>query len=196
MYEPFCSGKMFRWPAGIDVDSFDDLSKTIKKYDFLIYDKIRWYREIEVDRVLQRIINHLEKNGLTYRCIRYGHHHYKEFIQGLEESKSMIFICEHETQGLACQEALASNIPVLAWDEGELVDPELKALSPEKLAVSSVPYFSEECGMRFKIDEFENTCDKFIEGNYKPKVFIEKNLSLLELGNAYVDRYFSLVNKY
>ena len=194
MYEPFCSGKMFRWPAGIDVDSFQDLSKGQKKCDFLIYDKIRWNREIEVDRVLQPIINHLEKKGLTYQCIRYGHHHYNEFMKGLEESKAMIFICEHETQGLACQEALASNIPVLAWDEGKLVDPELKALSPENLVVSSVPYFSEACGLQFKIDEFDSICNKFITGNYQPKVFIEENLSLLKLGDAYIDRYLSLIN--
>ena len=31
----------------------------------------------------------------------------------LRRSKSMLFLCESETQGMAYQEALASNVPVL-----------------------------------------------------------------------------------
>ena len=30
----------------------------------------------------------------------------------------MIFLCEHETQGIAYQQALSRNVPILAWDRG------------------------------------------------------------------------------
>ncbi|WP_299199336.1 hypothetical protein [uncultured Amphritea sp.] len=195
MYEPFCSGRMFRWPAGIDVESFQDLSIRPKKYDFLIYDKIRWHRETEEDRVLSRILNYLDKKGLTYTSVRYGQHHYNDFMQGLSDSKAMIFVCEHETQGLACQEALASNIPVLAWDEGKLVDPELKKLVSNEFVVSSVPYFNDSCGTRFTIDEFESCCDEFLQGNFLPRDFIQGNLSLSKLGMLYINKYKSLLRK-
>lgn len=194
MYEPFCEGKMFRWPAGIDVDSFEDLSIRPKKYDFLIYDKIRWHRDTEEIRILKRITDYLDRNKLTYTSVRYGQHHYSEFMQGLSDSKGMIFICEHETQGLACQEALASNIPVLAWDEGRLVDPILNQLIEPGFVVSSVPYFSDICGVKFVIDDFENCCEKFMKKIFQPKMFIQNELSLPKLGREYFEKYQLLVS--
>ena len=50
----------------------------------------------------------------------------------------------------AYQEALASNLPVLAWDQGEWLDPARPRYSDAPVAATSVPYFSEACGLRFK----------------------------------------------
>ena len=35
----------------------------------------------------------------------------------------MIFLVEHETQGIAYQEAMACDVPILAWDQGNWLDP-------------------------------------------------------------------------
>ncbi|MEQ1895767.1 MAG: hypothetical protein ABL971_00105 [Vicinamibacterales bacterium] len=62
----------------------------------------------------------------------------------------MIFLCEHETQGIAYQQALSSGVPLLAWDRsGNWKDP---SYYPEQVRfepVSSVPYWDERCGMKF-----------------------------------------------
>jgi hypothetical protein len=78
--------------------------------------------------------------------LRYGAHHLGQFRNALSRAHAMIFLCEHETQGIAYQEAMASNVPVLALDEGVLVDPEQKRFARSDLRVSSVPYFDATCG--------------------------------------------------
>ena len=68
----------------------------------------------------------------------------------------MVFLCERETQGMAYQEALASNVPVLAWDNGYWLDPrDGSSWDKPWCRRPPVPQFSDECGLRFtKIHEF------------------------------------------
>ena len=109
----------------------------------------------------------------------------------------MIFLCEHETQGLACQEALSANIPVLAWDEGALVDPMLRPFAPSGLVVSSVPYFDSRCGERFKAQDFETGFTSFWYGvessRYRPRQFILDTLSLPRSAENYLSLYGGLM---
>src|SRR5216683_2141799 len=95
----------------------------------------------------------------------------------------MIFLCEHETQGLAYQEALSSGVPVLAWDRGgDWRDPSYfprVRFGP----VSSVPYWDERCGERFESEvDFRDRLDLFFEklrsSQYRPRDFILENLTL------------------
>lgn len=196
MYRPFCGDKMLTWFAGIDTKNWPDFSHEHKEYDYIIYDKIRWHREEQVPNILNRIIKHLEATGRSYKILRYGHHHHREFINALKRSKAMIFVCEHETQGLAYQEALSTNVPVLAWDEGEMVDPILKQYITPEIHVSSVPYFSAECGMKFKIADFENICDAFWQAlpKFQPRHYVENNLSLELSAAQYLVAYAKILN--
>jgi glycosyltransferase involved in cell wall biosynthesis len=197
LYRPTCGDKMVAWPVGIDTDRWGDVSGHAKDTDVIIYDKIRWDRETVVPRVLERVTQHLDKLGRSYKVLRYGHHHHSEFASYLKRSKGMIFLCEHETQGLACQEALASNVPVLAWDEGVLIDPMATPFAPPGLVVSSVPYFDGRCGERFKMKDFEPTFESFWKGiaasSYRPRQFIVDTLSLPRSADAYLSLYGSLM---
>lgn len=174
--------------AGIDTDAWPDLSDRDKGVDVLVYDKIRWRREEREHTVLARTLAGLEAAGLSFRVLRYGHHHISAFRRGLSESRALLFLCEHETQGIAYQEAMASGVPVLAWDEGELVDPHLARLAPPGLAVSSVPYFDDRCGMRFRIEEFEAVLEAFwaARDRFRPRAYVEDQLSLARCGAAYI----------
>jgi hypothetical protein len=195
LYREGCGERMMVWPVGIDTDLWHDESMQAKSVDVLVYDKIRWHREREVPRVLQRVTDHLQACGRTFATLRYGHHHHDEFRRGLRHSRSMIFLCEHETQGLACEEALASNVPVLAWDEGVLVDPHQRRFAKPDLVVSSVPYFDERCGETFRIAEFEKTFSLFWDklGGYRPRQYVLENLSLARSAEAYLAAYASLM---
>lgn len=191
LYRPYCGDKMLTWFAGIDTEMWPDFSKKPKIYDFVVYDKIRWHREERVQSVLNRVTQHLDSTGRSYIVLRYACHHQSQFRNALKNSKAMIFICEHETQGLAYQEALATNVPVLAWDEGEMVDPALQPYINSRLNVSSVPYFSPECGMTFRLADFEDTCNKFWQSlpSFHPRRYVNTNLCLELSATQYLEEY-------
>lgn len=196
MYRPFCGDKLLKWFAGIDTKKFPDLSKERKDFDFIVYDKIRWYRDERIPSILNRIIRHLDEMGHSYTVLRYGRHHHSQYLHALRRSKAMIFICEHETQGLAYQEAMSCNIPVLAWDEGELVDPTLTAYVNTHMEVTSVPYFDDECGMKFKMANFEQICDEFWQklSSFNPRHYVENNLSPELSATHYLAEYAQLLS--
>lgn len=177
--------------AGIDTDVWFDRSKSHKVIDFLVYDKIRWHRDTRVASVLERSLEALRQRGLTYRVVRYGHHHISAFRAGLTDARALLFLCEHETQGIAYQEALSSGIPVLAWDDERPVDPNMIALAPEGFRVSAVPYFDDRCGMTFKLEALETVLDAFVTDlpRYRPREYVLDTLSLKRSGERYLELY-------
>lgn len=179
------------WFAGIDTAAWPDLSSRPKTTDVVIYDKIRWFREARVPAVLERCQAHLTARGLTWEVVRYGAHHVSDFRAALARSRVMIFLCEHETQGIAYQEALASGLPVFAWDEGELTDPILAARAPPGLAVSTAPYFDHRCGALFKLRDMEAGFDAFWarRETFQPRAYVEETLGLEASGRLYLSLY-------
>lgn len=194
-YRPYCGDKMLRCPVGIDVGQIADASASEKTIDVLIYDKIRWHQDTLVPAVRGRLIDKLEANGLTYRVLEYGKHTQEKFFSDLDRSRSMAFLCEHETQGLACEEAMAMNVPIFAWEEERLVDPRQIPFETPGLKVSSVPYFDETCGVTFKVDDMENAFDRFWSNisSYAPRKYIAANLSPESTALVFLEAYASTV---
>jgi glycosyltransferase involved in cell wall biosynthesis len=186
--------KLRIWPAGIDLPAPLASKKTV---DFLVYDKIRWHRDKQVPAVLDKVTSELTRSGRTFEVLRYAKHTKNTYNETLLRSKAMIFLCEHETQGLAYQEALAAGVPVLAWDEGRLVDPNIINRVPADFEVSSVPYFDGRCGLTFKITEFPEKLGAFWKGldTYQPRQYIEENLSMKVCAKRYLDLYTALFDK-
>ncbi|MDB5642329.1 MAG: glycosyltransferase family 1 protein [Hyphomicrobiales bacterium] len=197
LYRPFCGDKLLSWYAGIDTQAWPDASREPKTTDCLIYDKIRWDREDMTSRLLQPMLDDLKRKGRSYEILRYGEHAQFEFSAALKRSRSLIFVCEHETQGLAYQEAMAANVPVLAWDEGRLIDPWLAPYAKPGLQVSSVPYFSDECGMTFRIGEFEQRFDQFWSRlpDFLPRSYVGRELNMKSSAEAYLNAYLSISDR-
>jgi glycosyltransferase involved in cell wall biosynthesis len=133
---------------------------------------------------------------MNYECIRYGSYDHQELTDKLRRCKAVIFLCEHETQGLAYQQILATGTPILAWDRGGYwQDP---GYYPEKIKyqpVSSVPYWDKRCGLIFeKIDVFEEQLLSFLTqlNQFDPRSYILENLTLEKCANWYVDIYKKL----
>lgn len=177
--------------VAIDTEAWPDLADQPKSLDYLIYDKIRWRRETRVPELLEPLRAELDGMGRSHETLRYGHHHLGAFRQGLARARAMIFICEHETQGLAYQEAMSSNVPILAWDEGELVDPNQKPFLPAGARVSSVPYFDADCGLTFTAAEARDALRRFdaARADFAPRRFVQKTLSLEAGARAFLDLY-------
>lgn len=171
------------WPAGIDTERWNPSKKT-KKYDLLIYNKIMWNKQQTNALLKLPILQKLQKAGLSFTEITYGHYSEKQYYRLLQQSKAMIFLCEHESQGFAYLEALAMNVPVLAWDQGFWLDPNRFSWNEKQpVQATSVPYFDGNCGEKFTdLSSFYPVFDSFyqnvLQGTYAPRNYILQNLTL------------------
>jgi glycosyltransferase involved in cell wall biosynthesis len=197
-YRGACGDKVRPMFVGIDTELWPDLSGHHKDLDFIVYDKIRWdhgtVRRGDTPAIVTRTTRLLDQHGLSYVVLRYGGHHLGQFRAALARARGMIFLCEHETQGIAYQEAMASNVPVLALDEGVLSDPEQRRFADPDLKVSSVPYFDATCGERFVPEQIEHALVRFMRKlpDYTPRDFVLKHLSMDKAAEKYLELYASL----
>jgi hypothetical protein len=103
----------------------------------------------------------------------------------------MIFLCEHESQGLAYQECLSCDVPILAWDQGWWLDPNRFRWGTPKVPASSVPYFDARCGEKFEaFSDFDVKLDVFLgrlcREEFDPRNYILENLSLEQCSQRFL----------
>lgn len=173
------------WPVGIDTDLWTPTPADGKSVDVLLYDKVRWDYERYEPELIEPIRRQLEASGRTVEVIRYGHYKEADYKAALARCRSMIFLCEHESQGIACQQALSSGVPVFAWDRGgPWQDPKY---FPHKVkyegGVSSVPYFDARCGMTFTdatsfVAGWSAFWSHVSAGDFAPRDYVVENLTL------------------
>jgi hypothetical protein len=157
------------WPVGIDTDFFKDSKDDEKQFNFLVYYKRR--SEIELSQVL----SFLERKNKSFTIIRYGDYSEDHFLNSIKASKMGIVISGTESQGIAIQEMLSCNLPLLVWDVKDWQDRGL----PHSCPATSIPYWDALCGEYFlDLNELENTYERFTSGEYEPRKFILENLSL------------------
>jgi len=171
------------WPVGIDLhhNKIDDRKRKI----VLIYCKNDSAKE------LKKIREILDKRSIAYEIIVYGSYFQSEYEEKIKRSKYIIWLGRHESQGIALQEALAWDIPMIVREvpkngfsyttkkEAVLFTPKER----EFLKIASVaPYFDERCGIKiYDIDkEFEEALIKMDKDYllYNPREYIKDNLSL------------------
>lgn len=192
MWKPHWDGAVAVWPVGIDTARWCAADRTRKRFDVLVYDKVRWDHAYYESHLIEPIRRKLRDIGRSFREIRYGFHGEEEFQSALAECRTMLFLCEHETQGIAYQQALASDVPILAWDRGGYCrDPSLYPHRVKFAPVTSVPYWDERCGRKFaSIAEFDDAWAQFWDAyqtrRYSPRAFILDNLTLEQCARRYV----------
>ena len=188
-------GRVRDWFGGIDTKDWPSTTNEPKQYDFLIYDKVRWDRGNVARGLLEKIEDTLTRQHLTWTTLKYKGHDHKAYRKALKESRALLFLCEHETQGMAYQEAMASGLPVLAWDPGFWQDPLQRRLGiHEPIASSSVPYFDDSCGVTFySPSDFDRSLQRFLEGKFHPREFVERCLNPTRSASLYASSYFSLL---
>lgn len=184
------------WPVGIDTNYWQP-HKAAERTHVLIYVKFLWHQEQHKKELLNPIIDFLGQNAISYQLITYGEYHIKAYKALLAHSKAMIFLCEHESQGLACQEAMAMDVPIFAWNQGLWLDKNLLAWGEtEPVAASSVPYFNSTCGDTFKdIGEFKlgfaSFYTKIEHGLFRPRNYILNHLTL----EKSAERMLTIINE-
>ena len=198
IFKPFYGDKCILWHAGIDSDLWHDPADDEKPFDALIYNKIRWNKECVSPLVLPRLSEQLEKRGLRYRVVDYGQHTHEEYRMLLKQSRFMIFLCEHETQGLAYQEAMSMNLPIFAWDPGYWTDPVWSVYSDDVPKSTSVPQFDLRCGLTFKMTcNLDTRFDEFMSKlpSFQPRKFILEECELVAQARKYLTHYHSIARQ-
>jgi hypothetical protein len=192
MCKPYWGDAVAAWPVGIDTDLWQPTDATRKTTDVLIYDKVRWEHDRYETALIEPVRAALRARGRSVREIRYGWYREQDFRTALAECRTMIFLCEHETQGIAYQQALSCNVPILAWDRrGYWQDP---TYYPDKVKfepVTSVPYWDDRCGRTFEhTDEFAAEWDRFWEeyrgSRFSPRNYILETLTLERSARHYL----------
>ncbi|MFI5158507.1 MAG: glycosyltransferase [Sphingobacteriales bacterium] len=197
MFEPFYRDKVISWPVGIDTDYWRPQAGE-KQFDFLIYDKIRWEHDQFQTELIDPIVELLEQRDLSYRFIKYGNYTPSQLKTKLGQSRAVIFLCEHETQGLAYQQILATDTPILAWNRGGYwQDTEYYPHRVRYDPVTSVPYWDDRCGRTFTgADDFNLALELFTgtraKNAYSPRAYILENLTLEKCASEYVNIVRSL----
>lgn len=183
IYRPYFGERCGIWPVGIDTEAWAPNPDHGKDVDLLIYDKVMWNREVVKPPLSAVISNFASRRNLAVETVAYGNYTEQEYRSLLGRSRGMIFLCEHESQGLAYQECLSSGVPVLAWDQGHYLDPNRFAWGQPNIAATSVPYFDDRCGERFEGPEdleqkLSTLIEKMAASAYRPRDFVMENLTL------------------
>uniref|UniRef100_A0A6C0CYM1 Glycosyltransferase n=1 Tax=viral metagenome TaxID=1070528 RepID=A0A6C0CYM1_9ZZZZ len=171
------------FPFAVDTDFFKPDTTQEKIIDCIIYVK---RREIHTINTVLSILN---SKGLSYSIFTYGQYSENDYIKTLHKSKFMISIDAHESQGFALEEAMSMNVPLLVLDarsmyyeKGDGVNSTYEYLKPKNLFCTSVPYWSDECGIKI-IDTDNQTISTSIDTmvlnykNYNPRQYILDTLS-------------------
>jgi hypothetical protein len=181
------------WPVGIDTQHWAPRVQTRDKpVDFLIYDKLHWDVHVLTQTLLDPLIAEISRRGMSHRLIRYGAYNPGSFRAELDQCKAAIFLSSHESEGIACLEAMAAGVPVLAWDPGTCLDPARFAWGEPEIPSTSVPFFDVRCGRTFRdAVAFQTKLDEFLEalnGNrLRPRDYIMEHLTVEKCSQAFVD---------
>ena len=191
IYRPYFGERCVIWPVGIDTRASTP-SVAAKDLDVLLYDKVQWNRAHSEQTLIQPVRQGLHRRKLKFAELRYGSYEEADFRALLARSRAMIFLSESESQGLAYQECLSCDVPVIAWDQGWWLDPNRFQWGDPNVRATSVPYFDSRCGDRFRnLEEFEIKFDLFFDRAHRQefdsRAFILENLTLELCSQRFID---------
>lgn len=169
-------------PMGLSMDTLSEVPPLAERKKVMVYFKHRH------PSTLEAVKQFLKARDVEYYLIEYGSYKDTDFKYQLKDSRFVIWIGSHESQGFAFQETQASNVPILLWDVTSMRD-EFVGRSPygppsgsaDDLAATTANCWSDECGIRFyKIEElaaaYENMIKRLAE--FSPRKTVGANLSL------------------
>ena len=179
---PRLSLRFITCPLGLDLDNIQEVPPLLERQKVMIYFKHRHPSALDAVRQF------LEAKGQEYVVISYGSYNDADFKAKLKESRFVIWVGSHESQGFAFQETQASNIPILLWDVHSMRDEYngswpygQSSGQPDELAATTATCWSDDCGIKFYRGEdlastYDEMCLKL--ETFRPRAFITDKLSL------------------
>ena len=164
-------------PFGIDLDSIPKVENT--RNSIMVYCKFR------DTSLYSHVTSILSGKGLKYSTVIYGSYNDADFKAKLMDTKFVVWIGCHESQGFAFQETLAMNVPILVWDVRTMCEEIANGMpsyaDPTLYATAASYWSDDECGIKFyDSSEFEGKFDDMSQRytEFEPRKFIERELSL------------------
>jgi hypothetical protein len=178
-FAPNLSLKFITCPFGLDVDSIRTVPPPSQRSKVMIYFKHRH------PDICNKVIQFLCSKNIDYDLIQYGSYNDADFKNRLQNTKFVIWVGSHESQGFAFQETLASNVPILLWDVRSMHDEYsnrwvYKSYS-QPLIATTANVWSPECGIKiFNENELESSFNEMNTkiDTFSPRMIIESAVSL------------------
>jgi hypothetical protein len=166
------------WPVGVDTELFSPAASARQGDFVLVYHKHRDSLE------LTPILRTLHQRGLDFRLLIYSEYTEETYRDLLSRCSFVVWHGAHESQGLALEEALACDVPVLLCDIRRLSDAAGQSLRFDRALtteVTAAPYFDARCGLRIASLEglgqaVEAMADTWRE--FHPREYVLEHLSL------------------
>lgn len=183
----FESCPLAAWPVGIDTDEFKPSSLSVARSQILVYHKERDPEELKF------ILNTLQDMKMQYSCVTYGYYNEPEYQELLAKASFIIWHGTHDSQGIALQEAMACDVPILVCDVSSLSQAYGSGYQFDSsffdIQVTSAPYFDEMCGVKITDlsrlkESIEFIFDKL--EHFAPRQYILENLSLEAQAETFV----------
>ena len=163
-------------PVGVysesEIFNFQNQRKLIDNYQFdcLIYFKNRELKS------LNEIISFLKNKNIRYKVLTYGDYKNKQLVKYALKSKFGLILGSTESQGIAINELMATNLPLF------VIDKNINNYENLKLYGTTVPYWSSECGEKIlDLNDFKMNFQRFLKNyesnTYKPNNLINEKLS-------------------
>lgn len=201
MFSTLWPGLVTVWPVGIDTTRWQPAPSVPKDVDVLIYDKIFKDRAKIEASVIDPLLAEMKRRGLVVARLRYGSYFERQLFTLTRQVKSMVYLSRHETQGIALQQTLASDVPVFAWDPGgEWQSLEYLLRGVRYSPVTSVPYWDDRCGVKFTgpqdmLPAFDRFWNGVQTGQFAPhRMIVESRLTLEDCAQAYADLAYKYSN--
>lgn len=187
------------FPFSVDVDRFCPVSAPVTSTtECMVYIKRRH------PAIVSHVCDFLREKGITTLHIyKYGSYTEANYMRDLQRVRFMVVLDAHESQGYALEEAMSCNVPLFVMDATSMYDEvNERSLSvyahmrPKKLTATSVPYWSDKCGVRFTdLSElpaaFEDFTKKLDAGEFAPREYVLETLSPVACMRRIID-YFHL----
>jgi glycosyltransferase involved in cell wall biosynthesis len=178
---PSLKTPLYSFPFSIEINKFKP-NNLPKEYDCLVYIKQR------SNDLVNFTLSLLNEKNIKYQLIKYTLYDENDYISLLQKSKFMLVLDRHESQGFALEEAMSCNIPLLVIDATTMYDemPDgvkstYQYLKPtKKLLSTSVPYWSDQCGIKItEKNDLSEAIDKMMINyeSYTPRNYIINTLS-------------------
>lgn len=181
-FAPYLSLKPISVPFGIDTENIKIVPEIEKRTKIMVYFKGRH------PSCLNAVLRLLEERKQPTIVFKYGSYKDDVFKQNLQDTKFVIWIGSHESQGFAFQETQASNVPILLWDVKSMYDEynngwvyESFKGTKNPLLATTANCWNHQCGIKFYEEEqLEDAYDEMNEQykTFSPRKLIEEKLSL------------------